>query len=67
MPTCTSTRNICALPAAIYKEGEKTRKIHHLICAPDFATADHISGRLLTRHQQARLRRKPEDRQLKLF
>src|SRR5579864_6932356 len=30
----------------IYKKGDKTRKIHHLIYAADFATADRISERL---------------------
>src|SRR5262245_3710487 len=29
-----------------YKKAEKTRKIHHLIYAPDFATVDRISSRL---------------------
>jgi DNA helicase II / ATP-dependent DNA helicase PcrA len=32
--------------STIYKKGEKTRKIHHLIYAPDFATVDNISERL---------------------
>ena len=32
--------------STIYKKGERTRKIHHLIYAPDFATADRISERL---------------------
>ena len=32
--------------STIYKKGEKTRKVHHLIYAPDFATADRISERL---------------------
>lgn len=32
--------------STIYKKAEKTRKVHHLICAPDFATADRISERL---------------------
>jgi DNA helicase II / ATP-dependent DNA helicase PcrA len=32
--------------STIYKKGEKTRKIHHLIYAPDFATADRVSDRL---------------------
>ncbi len=32
--------------STIYKKGEKTRKIHHLIYAADFATADRISERL---------------------
>ena len=32
--------------STIYKKGEKTRKVHHLIYAPDFATADCISERL---------------------
>jgi DNA helicase II / ATP-dependent DNA helicase PcrA len=32
--------------STIYKKGEKTRKIHHLIYAPDFVTADRISDRL---------------------
>jgi DNA helicase II / ATP-dependent DNA helicase PcrA len=32
--------------STIYKKGDKTRKIHHLIYAPDFATVDRISDRL---------------------
>jgi DNA helicase II / ATP-dependent DNA helicase PcrA len=32
--------------STIYKKGDKTRKIHHLIYAPDFATADRIADRL---------------------
>jgi DNA helicase II / ATP-dependent DNA helicase PcrA len=32
--------------STIYKKGEKTRKVHHLIYAPDFATVDTISDRL---------------------
>jgi hypothetical protein len=32
--------------STIYKKGEKTRKVHHLIYAPDFATVDRISERL---------------------
>jgi len=32
--------------STIYKKGEKTRKVHHLIYAPDFATVDRISTRL---------------------
>jgi DNA helicase II / ATP-dependent DNA helicase PcrA len=32
--------------STIYKKGEKTRKIHHLIYASDFATVDRISERL---------------------
>jgi DNA helicase II / ATP-dependent DNA helicase PcrA len=32
--------------STIYKKAEKTRKVHHLIYAPDFATADRISERL---------------------
>ncbi|HUD85935.1 MAG TPA: UvrD-helicase domain-containing protein [Xanthobacteraceae bacterium] len=32
--------------STIYKKGEKTRKIHHLIYAAYFATADRISERL---------------------
>lgn len=32
--------------STIYKKGEKTRKIHHLIYAPDFETMDRISARL---------------------
>ncbi|HLL26248.1 MAG TPA: UvrD-helicase domain-containing protein [Xanthobacteraceae bacterium] len=32
--------------STIYKKGDKTRKVHHLIYAPDFATADRISERL---------------------
>jgi hypothetical protein len=32
--------------STIYKKGQKTRKVHHLIYAPDFATAACISERL---------------------
>src|SRR5215472_8611643 len=32
--------------STIYKKGDKTRKIHHLIYAPDFPTVDRISARL---------------------
>lgn len=32
--------------STIYKKGERTRKIHHLIYAPDFATADRLAERL---------------------
>ncbi|HTU53278.1 MAG TPA: UvrD-helicase domain-containing protein [Acetobacteraceae bacterium] len=32
--------------STIYKKGDRTRKIHHLIYAPDFATVDRISTRL---------------------
>ena len=32
--------------STIYKKGEATRKIHHLIYAPDFATAEEVNRRL---------------------
>jgi ATP-dependent DNA helicase UvrD/PcrA len=32
--------------STIYKKGDRTRKIHHLIYAPDFATVDRINARL---------------------
>ncbi len=32
--------------STIYKKGDKTRKIHHLIYAPDIPTAERISARL---------------------
>jgi DNA helicase II / ATP-dependent DNA helicase PcrA len=32
--------------STIYKKGERTRKIHHLIYAPDFDTTDRISASL---------------------
>jgi len=32
--------------STIYKKADKTRKVHHLIYAPDFATVDRISARL---------------------
>jgi uncharacterized protein (TIGR00375 family) len=32
--------------STIYKKGEKTRKIHHLIYAPDFAAVDRLSAAL---------------------
>jgi DNA helicase II / ATP-dependent DNA helicase PcrA len=34
--------------STIYKKGDKTRKIHHLIYAPDFETMDRFSARLAT-------------------
>ena len=32
--------------STIYKKGDKTRKVHHLIYAPDFVTMDRIAERL---------------------
>jgi DNA helicase-2/ATP-dependent DNA helicase PcrA len=32
--------------STIYKKGDKTRKVHHLIYAPDFPTVDRITARL---------------------
>jgi uncharacterized protein (TIGR00375 family) len=32
--------------STIYKKGDKTRKVHHLIYAPDFATVARINARL---------------------
>ena len=32
--------------STIYKKGERTRKIHHLIYAPDFASADRLAASL---------------------
>jgi DNA helicase II / ATP-dependent DNA helicase PcrA len=32
--------------STIYKKGDKVRKVHHLIYAPDFATMDRISAKL---------------------
>jgi uncharacterized protein (TIGR00375 family) len=32
--------------STIYKKGERTRKIHHLIYVPDFATADRLAASL---------------------
>jgi uncharacterized protein (TIGR00375 family) len=32
--------------STIYKKGERTRKVHHLIYAPDFDTVDRISAQL---------------------
>jgi DNA helicase-2/ATP-dependent DNA helicase PcrA len=32
--------------STIYKKGERTRKIHHLIYTPDFETVDRLSARL---------------------
>lgn len=32
--------------STIYKKGERTRKIHHLLYAPDFPTADRMVARL---------------------
>jgi len=32
--------------STIYKKGDRTRKVHHLIYAPDFGTVDRISAQL---------------------
>ncbi|THF64497.1 hypothetical protein E6C76_10535 [Pseudothauera nasutitermitis] len=32
--------------STIYKKGERTRKIHHVVYAPDFATADRLAASL---------------------
>jgi uncharacterized protein (TIGR00375 family) len=32
--------------STIYRKGDKTRKVHHLIYAPDFASADRLAGKL---------------------
>lgn len=32
--------------STIYKKGEKTRKVHHLVCLPDLAAADRLAARL---------------------
>src|ERR1700722_2252739 len=32
--------------STIYKKGEKTRKVHHLIYAPDFESADRLAASL---------------------
>ncbi|GIX49216.1 MAG: hypothetical protein KatS3mg131_3427 [Candidatus Tectimicrobiota bacterium] len=32
--------------STIYKKGERTRKVHHLVCVPDFATAERLVQRL---------------------
>ncbi len=32
--------------STIYKRGERTRKVHHLLYAPDFEAAEHIAGKL---------------------
>ncbi|MCD6671381.1 MAG: endonuclease Q family protein, partial [Burkholderiaceae bacterium] len=32
--------------STIYKKGERTRKVHHLIYVPDFATADRLAASL---------------------
>ncbi len=47
-PPCTTRARfmLSVEISTIYKKGEKTRKIHHLIYAPDFATVDRISDRL---------------------
>ena len=47
-PACTgSTRFMLSVEiSTIYKKGDATRKIHHLIYAPDFDAADKIAARL---------------------
>ncbi len=32
--------------STIYKKGERTRKVHHVVYAPDFATADRLAASL---------------------
>ena len=48
-PACAvgPTRFLLAVEiSTIYKKGERTRKIHHLIYVPDFAAADRVVARL---------------------
>ncbi len=47
-PACQSTTRFLLTVeiSTIYKKGDRTRKIHHLLYAPDFATADRIAERL---------------------
>ncbi len=47
--------------STIYKKGEKTRKIHHLIYAPDFPTVDRLAAKLGL-DRQHRVRRPPDPR-----
>ncbi|MBI3493194.1 MAG: UvrD-helicase domain-containing protein, partial [Acidobacteria bacterium] len=46
--TCrTTTRFMLTVEiSTIYKKGDRTRKIHHLIYAPDFETAEAVAARL---------------------
>ncbi len=37
---------LCVEISTIYKKGDKTRKVHHLIYAPDFDAVDRINHRL---------------------
>ncbi|MCG8592577.1 MAG: UvrD-helicase domain-containing protein, partial [Proteobacteria bacterium] len=47
-PSCrTTTRFMLSVEiSTIYKKGERTRKIHHLVYAPDFDTAERFNRRL---------------------
>src|SRR5262250_1157174 len=47
-PSCrTAVRFMLSVEiSTIYKKGERTRKIHHLIYVPDFDAADRMSARL---------------------
>ena len=47
--------------STIYKKGDRTRKIHHLIYAPDFETVDRIVGAARP-HRQHRVRRTADPR-----
>jgi len=47
--------------STIYKKGDKTRKVHHLIYAPDLATVDRMSGEARANWQH-RLRRTADPR-----
>lgn len=37
---------LCVEISTIYKKGDKTRKVHHLIYAPDFESVEHINQSL---------------------
>ncbi|HWB30297.1 MAG TPA: UvrD-helicase domain-containing protein [Vicinamibacterales bacterium] len=47
-PACQATTRFMLTVeiSTIYKKGDRTRKIHHLIYAPDFETADRFSAAL---------------------
>ena len=47
-PACQATPRfmLSVEISTIYKKGDFTRKVHHLIYAPDFATADEVNSRL---------------------
>ncbi|MBF0141685.1 MAG: hypothetical protein HQL74_15595 [Magnetococcales bacterium] len=46
LPTLSTRFQLTVEIATVYKKGDKTRKVHHLICVPGFAEAEKMVTRL---------------------